>query len=88
MHEYTGAQKGILTRAALVNHIMVSVKLKHILRSTCKWFTIPNHSEMPVSVSSSSGKTIISAGRLAGAVTVQDKTKKYWQRHSQEEQTF
>lgn len=88
MHEYTGAQKGILTRAALVNHIMVSVKLKHILRSTCKWFTIPHHNEMPVSVSFSSGRTIISAGRLAGAVTAQDKTKKYWQRHSREEQTF
>jgi len=25
MHEYTGAQKVTLTRAALVNHIMVSV---------------------------------------------------------------
>lgn len=35
MHEYTGAQKGILARAALVNHIMVLVKLKHtVLRST------------------------------------------------------
>ena len=89
MHEYTGAQKGILARATLVNHIMVLVKLKHILRSTCKWFTIPHHSEILVSVSSSSGRTVIGAGRLAGVATVQDKTKKYWQQHhSQEEQTF